>query len=181
MGGTAVLLADNLNEMKVNRFAISPAVFHFNGSSGIKCAFPGKYWKNHDNYQTFFETSLLGMFDLLLYKLKIIDQRQVIENTIKDFTIKDLDEISLLETLPKDTKIYFGTDDEQLPSEIMYSYLCKSGKICNLFEGAGHSLLYTSLHGFCVSHELSFSENCTSSRKAQLHILDEILEALESN
>ena len=180
VGGTAAMLFQPSKDfIAIKRIAISPTTFHFNGSSGPACLLPGKYWKAHPKHQTFYRQNLPGLIDFLKFKAGHFDQRDVIMKTLSSISETEKESIELFSELTSDLDVFWGSDDDQVPTEEMHRRLCSeekanSGK-CKLFLGAGHTLLYLPLYSSCYPHKLEFADNFTATRNAQIEIKNAIL------
>ncbi len=179
IGATAILLFEPEEDAPpVKRYALSPLIYHLNGSSGVGCMIPSRYWMTEIEHVNYFRNSMAGWVDLLLHRVGAKSQRSVIEETLRSLPEGRLNQIVLVKEVPINTHIFWGADDDQVPSGMMFDQLC-AGRTrqlqCSITEHAGHVLTFHPTNAECSAFEAERGENCSKSRSLQHQILNLIL------
>jgi pimeloyl-ACP methyl ester carboxylesterase len=180
IGATAALLYEpTTDEPIARRYALSPTIYHFNGSSGFGCIFPDAYWKGNTQYTNFFRGSPAGFLDAASVRLGLTHQRVAIERTLGDMSQDEIEQIQIVNAIPNGTRVFWGGDDDQIPTDDMYQRLCLGRydkSVCSFRPDAGHTLTYHPVNAECAAFEEEFAVNCSASRKFQEEILKLIVE-----
>lgn len=160
-------------------FAISPALFHFNGAKGPLCAQPAAAWKSHTVYRNFYGSGFIGAWNYLNVAVGTRHQRDVILEWLPTLDEKELQALQLVDRIPSNSRIYFGLEDTRLPQEFTSERLCgEEMEDCEFFPEAGHDLLFEGhlVIGCNFSGEFA-SRVCTATKQAELKIAADILSA----
>jgi pimeloyl-ACP methyl ester carboxylesterase len=179
-GAVAALIAQ-AQEADPHRktFAISPALFHFNGAKGPFCAQPAAAWKSHTVYRNFYGSGFVGAWNYLNVAAGTRHQRDAILEWLPTLDENELQALQLMERIPSNSRVYFGLEDNRLPQEFTSERLCSEEmEDCEFFPGAGHDLLFEGhvVIGCNYSGELA-SRACTATKQAELKIAADILSA----